>query len=95
MSVDLAALREQHLDHHGPSRLCMWPSVCSAVGYLAIIEQVLGERDTARDLAISLENLVARLKDQRHIVAGHEGPLEACLYEICLHDLDVKPESWL
>lgn len=50
MSVDLAALKELHLDRHGPSRLCMGPSVCSAVGYLAIIEQVLGERDAAKEV---------------------------------------------
>lgn len=58
------------------------------------IEDMRADRDTARDLAVSLENQVARLKDQRHIVAGHDGPLEACLYGICLHDLDVEPDSW-
>lgn len=40
-----------------------------------------------------LASEVARLKEQRHIVAGHDGPLDACLYEMCLHDLDAAPAT--
>lgn len=40
MSVDLEALQQAHLDHHGPSRICAGPETCSAIGYLGIIENL-------------------------------------------------------
>lgn len=47
--LDLAALAERHLDGHGPSRVCMGGSVCSSVGYLAIIEALVGDLQDVRD----------------------------------------------
>lgn len=51
MTVDLATLHEKHLNGHGPGGHCGGAERCASVGYLAIIEQLVGERDKFADQA--------------------------------------------
>lgn len=51
--ADLEKLRQQHLEGHGPSRICGGPTLCTSARYLQIIEELLEK----------IETLKVRLKD--------------------------------